>query len=239
MRSQTPIPVMKTKFCHKCSERKPLDEFSRNKSRRDGLCTECRDCCNEYAKEYRQGHRKKLIERSKKYTQEHPEETAEYQKKYHQEHKEEARQRIGRKSMYENKSCSQYLGVVIAERLCRHLFKDVEVMPNNHSGYDIICNKGKRIDVKAACVTFTEKNKKYSRWAFRIKKNTIADFFILVAFDNRTDLNPLHLWMIPGNELNQKENRTITHSTIHKWDKWKKDIEDAKLCCAEMKTDGK
>ena len=106
-------------------------------------------------------------------------------------------------------------------------------MPNNHSGYDIVCGKGFKIDVKAACVT-TIRNK-YSRWRFAIRNNKIADFFILVAFDNIEDLNPVHLFMIPGKELNEKSTTSITFSTIHKWDKWKMDINDAQMCCNKMK----
>ena len=135
--------------------------------------------------------------------------------------------------MYENKLCSAYLGVVIAERLCRHLFKDVEIMPYGNTGYDIVCNKGKKIDVKASCMTLH--HNKYLRWKFRIDHNTIADFFILVAFDNLTDLNPLHLWMIPGKEINNKSGKSIRPSTLHKWSQWERDINDAQLCCTEMK----
>ena len=137
--------------------------------------------------------------------------------------------------MYKNKNCSLYLGVVVAERLCRHLFKDVKVMPHGNPDFDIICNRGKKIDVKSATVTFTGKNSKYPRWSFNIDRNTTADFFILVAFDNLTDLNPLHLWMIPGKEVNNQSSASIRPSTIHKWDKWKRNIEEVQLCCVELK----
>ena len=135
--------------------------------------------------------------------------------------------------MYENKNCSLYLGVVIAERLIRHLFKDVQVMPNGNPKFDFICNKGKKIDVKSACVTLA--HRKNPHWKFFIKRNKVPDFFILVAFDNRTDLNPLHLWMIPGKVLNHLSTTSISSSTVCKWDKWERDINDAQLCCAEMK----
>ena len=135
--------------------------------------------------------------------------------------------------MYENKICSQYLGIVIGERLVRHLFKDVEVMPHGNTGYDFLCNKGKKIDVKTACNIL--QNKKHLHWKFKIKKNTTADFFICVAFDNRTDLNPLHMWMIPGKEINENSSKSIRPSTIHKWDKWKMEINNAQLCCNELK----
>ena len=218
--------TIETKTCYKCGETKPLDEFHKNKSKKDGRGTECKNCKKELAT---------------KYHQEHREEEKEYFGEYYQKHKERIKKRVkerekqkrGCHTMYKNKSCAQYLGVVIAERLCKHLFKDVEMMPHGFPGYDIVCNRGKKINVKAACITLTPS--KNPRWQFKINCNTTADFFICVAFDNRTDLNPLHLWMIPGSEINKKGNTSISPPTIHKWDEWKMEINDAQICCTEMK----
>ena len=140
-----------------------------------------------------------------------------------------------RKLMYENKNCSTYLGVVIGERLCKHLFKDVKVMPYCNPGFDIICNKGMKIDVKTVCLS-TNNNNWYS-WKFNIKNNKLADYFILVAFDNRRDLNVLHMWMIPGNEINDKVVASISPSTTNRWKQWERDINDVQLCCTTMKGD--
>lgn len=208
-----------TKTCSKCGTSKPLDEFHNDKSRKDGKNLYCKECIRDI---------------NKKYNRDHKEEVAIHNKKYNREHKDEIRQKGGHLPMHENKSCALYLGIVVAKRLCRHLFKDVEVMPNNNTGYNIICNKGKKIDVKSACITFSGK---YPRWLFRINKNTTADFFILIAFDNRIDLNPLHMWMIPVNEVNHLLRTSIFLSTIHKWDKWKQDINNAQLCCTEIKAE--
>lgn len=204
-----------TKTCSKCHETKFLDEFHNDKSRRDSKYPRCKECVKEC---------------SRKYYQEHREERSKQKKEYYENG---GRELQGHLSMYKNKLCSQYLGIVIAERLCRYLFKDVEVMPNNNSGYDIICNKGMKIDVKSGCIVLHKS--KYPSWQFHIKKNIIADFFILVAFDNLTELNPLHLWMIPGKEINHRSNKSIRPSTLHKWNQWERDINDAQICCTEMK----
>ena len=211
--------INKTKTCTKCGEIKLLDEFHNQKAGKNGKHSRCNECKNEIDKKYRQEHKK---------------EKAKHDKEYYQEHKDEIRTRQGSISMHENKSCTAYLGIVIGERLCKHLFKDVEIMPYGFPGHDIICNKGKKINIKTACVTLD--NNKHSKWSFFINYNTIVDFFILIAFDNRTDLNPLHLWMIPGSELNHQTSAQIRPSTIHKWDKWKRDINDAQLCCTELKS---
>ena len=207
------------KKCTVCDISKPLDEFHNDKSRKDGKFPHCKKC-------------------KEKYRCNHPEIGIKSCIKYRKTHvdviRERRRQKSDGHSMYENKKCSHYLGIVIGERLVRHLFNNVEVMPFGNLKFDFICNRGKKIDVKTKCMYKRENGN--IRWKFQIKKNKIADFFILVAFDNRNDLNPLHLWMIPGNEINHQNSLSISVSTIHKWDKWKRDINDAQICCAEMKT---
>jgi len=136
--------------------------------------------------------------------------------------------------MSENKECASYLGVAVAERLIEHLFKDVVKMPYGNSGYDFICAKDKKIDVKSACITMRQNNKN-PRWKFYFHKNQIADYFLLLAFNNRKDLEPQHQWLIPGGVLNYLMTTTISPSTIHKWDEYQQPIDDAQICCNTMR----
>ena len=131
----------------------------------------------------------------------------------------------------ENKECTLYLGVHIAERVLSYVFKDVERMPMNHPGYDFICNRGKMIDVKSACLSGT----KYPHWTFLIKHNTTADFFLCLAFDNRENLNPLHVWLLPGNVVNHTPRIEISPSTVSRWDEYKLDISKISDCCDTMR----
>lgn len=251
--------TIKTKTCSKCGKEKSLDEFCNQKSRKDGKVSECKRCKKErngkyyqehreearkYGKNYRARNKEKIKERNKKYCEEHKSEIKEKDAIYYENNREEIlrknkiryekeRMLQGKKSMYENKFCASYLGIVIAERLVRHLFKDVKVMPFGNPNFDFICNKGKKIDVKSS-TTCIRKNRSPS-WSFNIDHNAVADFFILAAFDNIENLNPLHLWMIPGKELNHQGSANVALSRIHKWDECKMDINDAQLCCAEMK----
>ena len=135
--------------------------------------------------------------------------------------------------MSENKNCTQYLGVAVAERLVRHLFKDVIRMPNNNYGFDFICSKDKKIDVKSSCIMLN--NNKNPHWNFHIEKNQNADYFLLLAFNNRDDLDPLHQWLIPGDVLNHLSCAGISLSTIYKWDEYRQDIGAAQVCCNKMK----
>ena len=149
--------------------------------------------------------------------------------KYHREHNYE----IGKtKSMYKNKTCPLYLGVVIAEQVLEQVFKTVQKMPMHNPGYDFICGKGYLIDVKSA--TLREKR---NYWGFGINKNKIADYFLCLAFDNRTDLNPEHIWLIPSDIVNDKTGIGISPSTINKWNEYKLDINKIIKCCNTLKGD--
>lgn len=108
------------------------------------------------------------------------------------------------KPMSENKACAAYLGVYIAERVLSKIFDNVVTMPYGHKEYDFICNKGYKIQVKSSCMWVCHKNdtkrKEKNMWSFGIKKNRIADYFLLIAFDNRNNITPMHIWLIKGSE---------------------------------------
>ena len=129
-----------------------------------------------------------------------------------------------------NKKSAVYLGCTIAEKVLSKVFKDVEIMPYGNSGFDFTCNKGKKIDVKSSCIRKNQRN-----WVFNIKKNVVADFFLCIAFNDRESLTPLHLWLIPSNEVKDKRALSISLGTIHKWDKLKLDISKTLQCCDEMR----
>ena len=113
---------------------------------------------------------------------------------------------------------NDFLGCHVAERILSYVFKAVQRMPHGNIGFDFICNKGYKIDSKASCL---HKNNTYD---FNIKYNKIADYFLLIGFDNKENLNPQHIWLIKGDEiingyrkLNDYQELVITN----------------KLCCLE------
>lgn len=132
-------------------------------------------------------------------------------------------------SMTENKSCSSFLGVHIAERVLSKVFKNVQTMPYGHKGFDFICGKGYKVDVKSRCASKRDNN-----WCFDIRKNTIADYFLMLAFDNREDLNPLYMWLIPGDVVNHLKSVTISVSTLNKWNEYKLDIDKVIKYCKDV-----
>ena len=176
--------------------------------------------------------------RQRLYRENNPEKSRAYQRSWAENNPDKVRagwtkgnRKRGNLPMKENKECSSYLGVHINERLLRHYFNDVEVMPYGNHGYDFICNNGKKIDGKSSCST------KGGRWLFNIKHNIISDFFFCVAYDNREDLNPLHIWMLPGEKFNHRSSASIRPTTIHKWDEYKQDIMGVIICCEEIKSE--
>ena len=141
-----------------------------------------------------------------------------------------ANRKRGQLPMSKNKECSAFLGVHIAEGVLSQAFKDIQRMPYGYPGYDLICNQKKMIDVKSSC-----KRKTWGGWEFNIKYNTIADYFLCLAFDNREDLNPLHAWLLPGSKFNHFKSIGISPSTIHKWDTYRLDISKISQCCDAMR----
>ena len=137
--------------------------------------------------------------------------------------------------MSENKTCSSFLGVCVAEYVLSHVFKNVQRMPINNHGYDFICGHGYKIDVKAAC-RYHWKNKADS-WSFHIDKNQVAEHFLLLAFDNREDLNPEHAWLIPSSDINDHVSTSIAETRLDRWGAYKLDIDRVTTCCNVIRGD--
>lgn len=135
------------------------------------------------------------------------------------------RQKSGAPTMRENTQCPMYLGVHVAERILSKVFKNVERMPVNNIGYDFVCSRDKLIDVKAATAS------KRGGWTFHIRENKIADYFLCLAFDNRNDLTPMHLWLVPGRVLNNKITTSISPSTVSKWSDYELPVNKVATCC--------
>jgi len=120
------------------------------------------------------------------------------------------------KPMNENPECSAYLGCYIGEPILEYIYNIIERKQYGNIGYDYLCNKNYKIDVKAVCLDTTK-----NRWEYHIYKNKVADYFLLLAFDNRHDLNLLHVWLFKGttkikNQMgNEKLNNKASFSIMN------------------------
>lgn len=194
---------------HVCTHCGALLVVGENVTQNDITCSRyiCRDCQRDRCRKYRRTHSDHLREWRRKY-------------RYH----------IGESHpMSENRKCSAFLGVHVAERVLSHVFKNVEKMPYGNHGYDFRCGQGYMVDIKSSCRNISKKEA--DRWAFRIKKNQIADFFLCLAFDNRNDLNPEHIWLIPAGDVNDCIGISISETTFPKWDLYKLDVGKVQTCC--------
>lgn len=71
---------MKTKTCGKCKETKSVEEFSKNRAKKDGLQTQCKQCKKqwyqdnpEYKKQYDQDNKEHKAEYMKQWRKDNPE----------------------------------------------------------------------------------------------------------------------------------------------------------------------
>lgn len=77
-----------TKVCSKCKVEKSCDDFSRNKTTKDGLQYHCRECIKKYNKE----NVDKIKSRDKKWRQENSHKKAQYDKEWRQNNVEKSKQ---------------------------------------------------------------------------------------------------------------------------------------------------
>lgn len=209
----------KNKTCRVCDTELNDDNWtpSRKKGNRR-ICKECDNTCHRAWQKANPNRRRELLQAWRKAN---PDKNREQWTRY--------TRKKGYQSLNKNKKCTLFLGVHVAERVLSHVFKDVERMPNCNRGYDFVCNRGKKIDVKSSC------RRKNNAWAFHINKNRIADYFLCIAFDNREDLTPLHVWLIPGEVVNHLISAGISSGTLSKWNDYLLDISKVVTCCDTLR----
>lgn len=147
---------------------------------------------------------------------------------YHYQH--------GSTSMFENKSSSAYLGCVIAETILSHEFPGFKRMPYGNPGYDYDCPKGFKIDVKSSCRRHPKRGN--DTWGFQIGYNKVANYFLFLAFGNRDEqLVPEHVWLVPGDVVNNKSAQSITDSpeSLAKWSQYERSLTNVLECCNALK----
>ena len=206
---------MKTLICNKCYLEKPITDFFRRPQITRGYSYSCKVCHMEAQRQYRAALGKEACaKRSREYS-------------YH----------VGRTHpAKENPKCSNWLGIWIAERVLSRYFNELKRMPPNNPGYDFLCSKGFKIDVKSGCRQSYD-NRRIDRWTFVINHNKIADYFLCLAFDNRTNLNPEHVWLIPKELVSEKHAVIIydNRNGLSKWSAYEKPIDRVLDCCKSLK----
>lgn len=200
--------TIRVKRCGRCKQTLPISNFQKNRDNADGYQASCKSCRNVERELYKD----KINKYHREWTKKHG------------------------VTGHVSKTSSAYLGVVIAEGVLSRYFEDVERMPYGNPGFDFICKRGFKIDVKSACL-LKGGNEKVGHWRFNINRNKTADYFLFLAFDDRTSLKPEHMWLVPGGDVNKRDSIYITCSqkVLEMWKKYEKPIEKIALCCERMK----
>lgn len=121
------------------------------------------------------------------------------------EYQQELSWNKGSKSpMSENDNCASYMGVYIGENIAEpiltEIFGEIEKrMPYGNPGYEYIVKGGYKIDCKSGKIILNSSGSIY--WAFGIYYNKIADYFLLLAFDDMDVLSLIHVWLIKKDEI--------------------------------------
>ena len=124
----------------------------------------------------------------------------EYKRKYTQEWRYE---NGSQSPMSENENCSQYLGTLVAERqygriILPEIFGGIEKeMPYGNPSYDFLVKGNIKVDIKSCCL---REMKGWLGWEPHVRFNNVTDYFVILAFDDRDNLNLIFVWSIGKNE---------------------------------------
>jgi len=185
--------------------------------------------------EYYLAHRERILAKCKEYRRTHPEVLRAYRVAHPRRSTLQSHRQGTSRPMSKAIDCAAYLGIYIAEKALSRFFGTIERMPTNNPGYDFLCGKGYKIDAKSSCLR--ERTPSPSRWLFAIRKNQVADYFLCLGFDNRESLRPMHVWLLPGELVNNLMNLSITNNSkgLARYSKYERPLDRVISCCNQMK----
>ena len=224
--------IPETKTCSRCFKDKPISDYYLFKSgpQAGHIKQPCKQCTGQRAADYRKSHPDKMRRYSRTWKKNNPDKVKQYKSQYYQKHIKP------QDNIKNNPNCSLYLGYYISESVLSKNFKSVIRMPANNPGYDFECSKHYKIDVKSSIMLHNQS--KHGYWSYIIKENKVPDYFLIIAWDSRENLNPLHIWLIPGKLINHKKILYIGNSTkgINKWKKYSKPTNIVESNCQTFKS---
>lgn len=226
--------------CSRCNQEKPPEDFgfqSRKTGKLQKYCKPCqRDYKNEWYKRIPPEQRADVRVRNNQAKQKGratltTEERIAISTKQHRNR--------GERPMSEAKNCGLYMGVHITENVLSDYFDNLVRMPNGNRGYDFLWNGMFKIDCKSS--TLYQREKHTPHWMFSIDKNQIADYFLCLAFDNKFELNPQHIWLIPSRWLREVRMLYIynTSPRLAEFAPFEHPVDKVITRCNAMKADGR
>lgn len=220
-----------TKTCSRCFKDKPISEYYLFKSgpQTGHIKQPCKQCFAKQTAAYRKSNPAKVRKSKETWKINNPDKVKQGRSRYYQTHAKNP------DNIKNNPACTLYLGYYISESVLSKTFKNIVRMPANHPGYDFECNRHYKIDVKSSTMLY--QHGKTSYWAYIIKENKIPDYFLIIAWDTRENLKPLHIWLIPSNLINTKKILYIGNTTksLSKWKKYERPIKTVLSHCKIFK----
>lgn len=126
--------MKKTKHCTKCGKLKPLSGFSRNKTHKDGLQSQCKACEAEYGYEYRKTNREKKAKYQREWYKANREKKAKYKRKWCKANPE-------KKAKYQRTRRAKDVQCRLADNLRGRLYGAIKGKPKNGSAVrDLGCS---------------------------------------------------------------------------------------------------
>ena len=110
--------MSKMKCCNKCKEEKPLTEYSKGKSNKDGLNTHCKSCVKAYNIKWNIKNKEKVKQYNEQYFIDNPE----YNKKWQRNNKEKQKS-YHSKWMYKNKGVYE----IFSNNLCLYVGQSTQI----------------------------------------------------------------------------------------------------------------
>lgn len=110
-----------------------------------------------------------------------------------------------------NRSDKHILGLDVTNQVFQDLYPEAELAGYFAHGYDFVMPDGAKIDVKGAIYS-------KGRWAYSIKRNTVPDYFFLMAFND--DYNLLRMWKVPCDVVSSLTGITISEGSFKRWDSY-------------------
>ena len=130
--------MMQTKKCLKCRLEKDLSNFTKDLSRKDGLCNNCKECASKRGRKYYEENTEKERKRRRKYVRENKQQERDRHKAYRENNKEKIRTygRIYRREKYRNDEL--YRLKDITRRAVKHSFRSKNHKKESKSA-EILC----------------------------------------------------------------------------------------------------
>lgn len=82
------------KICTKCQEEKPLDQFNKDKTKKDGLRPICKICTGKQQKQYAQKNKAKIAEYQKEYAKKNQKTLQKNKRRHYLKHKDKILKRV-------------------------------------------------------------------------------------------------------------------------------------------------